>query len=154
LPTERLRGSQARKVLPGFWLVPEEIRRYSPGRKIKLNRGVWLAVLDSYSCSENGTGIPDFSGTGSLFLPLLCQGHALLERVPRIAKTLAIKTISYLLHLDFQRVQCTSDLMPRRHPRHQCSHLVSSTFQLHHLGLAPRESAGHSRVRRTSCTLR
>lgn len=42
---------------------------------------------------------------------LLCQGHALLEGVPGIAKTLAIKTLSRLLRLEFQRVQCTSDLM-------------------------------------------
>ena len=43
---------------------------------------------------------------------LLCQGHALLEGVPGIAKTLAVKTLSRILGLDFQRVQCTSDLMP------------------------------------------
>jgi len=45
-------------------------------------------------------------------LLLLCQGHALLEGVPGIAKTLAVKTLSRLLRLEFQRVQCTSDLMP------------------------------------------
>jgi len=43
---------------------------------------------------------------------LLCQGHALLEGVPGIAKTLVVKTLARLLSLEFQRVQCTSDLMP------------------------------------------
>jgi MoxR-like ATPase len=43
---------------------------------------------------------------------LLCQGHALLEGVPGIAKTLTVKTLSRLLGLDFHRVQATSDLMP------------------------------------------
>jgi MoxR-like ATPase len=43
---------------------------------------------------------------------LLCQGHALLEGVPGIAKTLTVKTLARLLGLDFHRVQATSDLMP------------------------------------------
>jgi MoxR-like ATPase len=45
-------------------------------------------------------------------LALLCGGHALLEGVPGIAKTLITKTYARLLQLTFQRVQCTSDLMP------------------------------------------
>ena len=43
---------------------------------------------------------------------LLCRGHVLLEGVPGIAKTLTVKALSQLLRLGFQRVQCTSDLMP------------------------------------------
>jgi MoxR-like ATPase len=43
---------------------------------------------------------------------LLCRGHALLEGVPGIAKTLTVKTLARLLGLGFQRVQATSDLMP------------------------------------------
>ncbi|MBV8207582.1 MAG: MoxR family ATPase, partial [Acidobacteria bacterium] len=45
-------------------------------------------------------------------LALLCGGHALLEGVPGIAKTLISKTCARLLTLSFHRVQCTSDLMP------------------------------------------
>ena len=45
-------------------------------------------------------------------LTLLCRGHALLEGVPGIAKTLTVKALSRLMQLEFQRVQCTSDLMP------------------------------------------
>lgn len=42
----------------------------------------------------------------------LAGGHALLEGVPGIAKTLAVKALAHLCKLDFQRVQCTPDLMP------------------------------------------
>ena len=45
-------------------------------------------------------------------IALLCRGHVLLEGVPGIAKTLTVKALSRLLRLEFQRVQCTSDLMP------------------------------------------
>lgn len=62
---------------------------------------------------------------------LLCQGHALLEGVPGIAKTLAVKTLSHLLRLEFQRVQCTSDLMPADIIGTNVLNLANSTFQLH-----------------------
>jgi len=62
---------------------------------------------------------------------LLCQGHALLEGVPGIAKTLAVKTLSRLLRLEFQRVQCTSDLMPADIVGTNILNMASSTFQLH-----------------------
>jgi MoxR-like ATPase len=62
---------------------------------------------------------------------LLCQGHALLEGVPGIAKTLAVKTLSHLLRLDFQRVQCTSDLMPADIIGTNVLSLADSTFKLH-----------------------
>jgi MoxR-like ATPase len=64
-------------------------------------------------------------------ITLLCQGHALLEGVPGIAKTLAVKTLSHLLRLEFQRVQCTSDLMPADIVGTNVLNLGSSTFQLH-----------------------
>jgi len=62
---------------------------------------------------------------------LLCGGHALLEGVPGIAKTLAVKTLSQLLRLEFQRVQCTSDLMPADIIGTNVLNLSNSTFQLH-----------------------
>ena len=45
-------------------------------------------------------------------MAVLCQGHALLEGVPGIAKTLMVKALGRLLGLGFQRVQATPDLMP------------------------------------------
>jgi len=64
-------------------------------------------------------------------ITLLCQGHALLEGVPGIAKTLAVKTLSRLLRTDFQRVQCTSDLMPADIIGTNVLNMATSTFQLH-----------------------
>jgi MoxR-like ATPase len=45
-------------------------------------------------------------------LTMLCGGHALLEGVPGVAKTLAVKTLARFLGLDFRRVQATPDMMP------------------------------------------
>lgn len=47
-----------------------------------------------------------------LLLVVLAGGHGLLEGVPGLAKTLAVKTLAHLFQLNFQRVQCTPDLMP------------------------------------------
>src|SRR6185295_1746487 len=62
---------------------------------------------------------------------LLCEGHALLEGVPGIAKTLTVKALARLLGLEFQRVQCTSDLMPADIVGTNVANLSSGTFQLH-----------------------
>lgn len=43
---------------------------------------------------------------------LLCGGHALVEGVPGVAKTLAVKTLARFLSLAFRRVQGTPDMMP------------------------------------------
>lgn len=43
---------------------------------------------------------------------LLCSGHALLEGVPGLGKTLTVKTLGKLLGLSFSRIQFTPDLMP------------------------------------------
>ena len=45
-------------------------------------------------------------------LTMLCGGHALIEGVPGVAKTLAVKTLARFLGLDFRRVQGTPDMMP------------------------------------------
>ena len=49
---------------------------------------------------------------GEVLAAVLVQGHALLEGVPGIAKTLMVKAVGKLLGLQFQRVQGTPDLMP------------------------------------------
>ena len=45
-------------------------------------------------------------------ITVLCGGHALVEGVPGVAKTLAVKTLSRFLGLDFRRAQGTPDMMP------------------------------------------
>jgi len=62
---------------------------------------------------------------------LLCRGHVLLEGVPGIAKTLTVKALSRLMGLGFQRVQCTSDLMPADIVGTNILNMATSTFQLH-----------------------
>ena len=48
----------------------------------------------------------------ALLTCLLCSGHALLEGVPGIGKTLLVNTLADSLSLDFNRIQFTPDLMP------------------------------------------
>src|SRR5579871_2462640 len=47
-----------------------------------------------------------------LLLGLLARGHLLLEGLPGLAKTLAIKTLSEALGVSFSRIQFTPDLLP------------------------------------------
>ena len=47
-----------------------------------------------------------------LLIGLFSNGHILLEGVPGIAKTLTVSTLAKVLHLDFQRIQFTPDLLP------------------------------------------
>lgn len=47
-----------------------------------------------------------------LLIALLADGHVLLEGVPGLAKTLAIKTISDAINVEFSRIQFTPDLLP------------------------------------------
>jgi MoxR-like ATPase len=45
-------------------------------------------------------------------LTFLCGGHALVEGVPGVAKTMTVKTLARFLALDFRRIQGTPDMMP------------------------------------------
>ncbi|WP_026838177.1 AAA family ATPase [Gillisia sp. JM1] len=47
-----------------------------------------------------------------LLITFLAGGHALLEGVPGLAKTLMIRTLAQAIDLDFRRIQFTPDLMP------------------------------------------
>lgn len=47
-----------------------------------------------------------------LLIGLFTEGHILLEGVPGLAKTLTVNTLAKVLHLDFQRMQFTPDLLP------------------------------------------
>ena len=47
-----------------------------------------------------------------LLIAILCRGHCLLEGVPGLAKTLMISSLAKTLHLGFNRIQFTPDLMP------------------------------------------
>jgi MoxR-like ATPase len=47
-----------------------------------------------------------------MMVALLCRGHLLVEGVPGLAKTLAVKTLGQVLDLAFARIQFTPDLLP------------------------------------------
>jgi MoxR-like ATPase len=47
-----------------------------------------------------------------ILMAFLCDGHILLEGLPGLAKTLAVKTFATVMDLDFNRIQFTPDLLP------------------------------------------
>jgi MoxR-like ATPase len=64
-------------------------------------------------------------------IALLCGGHALIEGVPGLGKTLSVKILARTLNVGFQRVQCTSDLMPADLLGTNVLNLASGAFTLH-----------------------
>jgi MoxR-like ATPase len=66
-----------------------------------------------------------------LLIVLACGGHALLEGVPGLAKTLTVKTLARICALGFQRIQCTADLMPADIIGTNVFNLATSAFTLH-----------------------
>ncbi len=75
-----------------------------------------------------------FAGQAELLDQLIgtffCGGHALLEGVPGVGKTLIAKAIARLLGLEFRRVQFTPDLMPSDILGTETFQLATQTFQL------------------------
>src|SRR6188474_2641855 len=47
-----------------------------------------------------------------VLIAMFAHGHALLEGVPGLAKTLLVSSLARSLHLTFKRIQFTPDLMP------------------------------------------
>src|SRR5436190_8153358 len=47
-----------------------------------------------------------------VLIAIFARGHALLEGVPGLAKTLLVSSLAQALHLTFKRIQFTPDLMP------------------------------------------
>ena len=70
------------------------------------------AFVDALTLGMNNTIVGQKHLIESLLIGLLADGHILLEGVPGLAKTLAIKTLSELIKADFSRIQFTPDLLP------------------------------------------
>jgi MoxR-like ATPase len=66
-----------------------------------------------------------------LVVILVCGGHAVMEGVPGLAKTLAVKSLARICGLGFQRVQCTADLMPSDVTGTNVFDLSKNTFSMH-----------------------
>jgi MoxR-like ATPase len=74
----------------------------------EFTQGKAKAIIDEVSKVVVG----QYEFIEQLVIVLLTGGHALIEGVPGLAKTLAAKTIAGTVHADFKRVQFTPDLMP------------------------------------------
>src|SRR3954470_16030186 len=68
--------------------------------------------LDPFYRAVEGVLIGQRKLIDGLLIGLLTDGHVLLEGVPGLAKTLAVRTVANALHLKFSRVQFTPDLLP------------------------------------------
>src|SRR5580692_2492912 len=68
--------------------------------------------LDPFYRAVEGVLIGQRHLVDGLLIGLLTDGHVLLEGVPGLAKTLAVRTVARALHLKFSRIQFTPDLLP------------------------------------------
>ena len=71
-----------------------------------------LAKLDPFFATVGTVLVGQRRLVDRLVIGLLTDGHVLLEGVPGLAKTLAVKTVAAALALDFRRIQFTPDLLP------------------------------------------
>jgi MoxR-like ATPase len=92
-----------------------------------------LAELARNARAEFGrTVVGHADALETLFLTVVCGGHALLEGVPGLGKTLAVRTLAGILRVRFRRVQCTPDLMPADIIGSSVLNMATSEFRLHH----------------------
>ena len=76
----------------------------------KINRE--SAFIDLIKAEMNKSIVGQKKMVDSLLIGLLSNGHILLEGLPGLAKTLAIKTLAQIIKADFSRIQFTPDLLP------------------------------------------
>ena len=79
-----------------------------------LNQQIYLesAFLDQLTAQTSKVLVGQKHMTESLMIGLLANGHILLEGLPGLAKTLAIKTLAAAINAKFSRIQFTPDLLP------------------------------------------
>jgi len=70
------------------------------------------AFVDTLTMGMNQVIVGQKHLVESLLIGLLSDGHILLEGVPGLAKTLAIKTLAKLVDANYSRIQFTPDLLP------------------------------------------
>ena len=82
--------------------------------KKQLQERVAQASNGINSCREEiGKRIIGQAGlVDGMLMALLAGGHALIEGVPGLAKTMAVKTLAEVIDVDFKRIQFTPDLLP------------------------------------------
>lgn len=79
-----------------------------------LNQQIYLesAFIDQLTAQTSKVLVGQKHMTESLMIGLLANGHILLEGLPGLAKTLAIKTLAAAINAKFSRIQFTPDLLP------------------------------------------
>jgi MoxR-like ATPase len=84
-------------------------------QEINLNQGVAETAASRLQEVLDQTGrviVGQRSMLDGLILGLVADGHILLEGVPGLAKTLAVRTLAQTVKVGFQRIQFTPDLLP------------------------------------------
>ena len=80
----------------------------------KLNADILLEkmLLDQLRAEVSKAIIGQNDMIDALLIALLTEGHVLLEGMPGLAKTMAVRSLSQTMDLDFGRIQFTPDLLP------------------------------------------
>lgn len=80
----------------------------------KLNADILLEkmLLDELRAEVSKAIIGQNDMIDALLIALLTEGHVLLEGMPGLAKTMAVRSLSQTMDLDFGRIQFTPDLLP------------------------------------------
>ncbi len=86
-------------------------------------------VFASIAAALNARVVGQRALTERLLIALLCDGHVLVEGVPGLAKTTAVKTLAELLEADFHRIQFTPDLLPADITGTEVLRAESGTFE-------------------------
>ena len=79
-----------------------------------LNQQIYIdsAFMDDLNAETGKVIVGQKYMIDRLMLGLLAEGHILLEGLPGLAKTLAVKTLASVINADFNRIQFTPDLLP------------------------------------------
>src|SRR5450432_1302130 len=112
-----------------LYRAPDSSARAKPRGTTRMTKANELAVHVRTQMAKAIVGQRE--SLDHLFLVLLVGGHALVEGVPGLAKTLAVKALAHIFELKFQRVQCTPDLMPADILGANVFNLSTSAFTLH-----------------------
>jgi MoxR-like ATPase len=96
------RGSEAARAAPARAAESEDLKA------VKALRAAYEHITDQLGRAIVGQS----EVIEQVLIAVFCRGHGLLVGVPGLAKTLLVRTLARLLHLEFSRIQFTPDLMP------------------------------------------
>ena len=81
-------------------------------RKLNADIALEKMLLDQLRSEVGKAVIGQSDMIDALLIALLTEGHVLLEGMPGLAKTMAVRSLSQTMNLDFGRIQFTPDLLP------------------------------------------